>query len=71
MKFQYLTIIKNKKYISKLLTCENKIKESQELLNGIAKRKEEVINSFLTDESLKNEELKIAAEPEIDYKKQK
>lgn len=48
-----------------------KIKESQELLNGIAKRKEEVINSFLTDESLKNEKLKIAAEPEIDYKKQK
>lgn len=57
-----------KKHVVKLLTCENKINASQEIINGIAKRKEAVIKSYLMGKA-SEPELAMAAEPKADYKK--
>ncbi len=64
-------LTEQKKYVSKFLRCENKIKESQKLLSGISKRKEEVIKSFLENDSLKSEKIKMVAEPRVKYKNNK
>jgi len=58
------------KYVDKILACETKIKASQELIAGIAKRKEAVIKSYLMGEA-EEPVLAMAAEPEMKYKKKK
>jgi len=60
-----------KKLIGEVERIEGQIKKSQKILDGIPNQKEEVIKSYLTGKSLKKEELKIAAEPEVDYNKKK
>lgn len=60
-----------KKLIDQVQKHNFKISESKKIIGGIAKRKEDVINSYLTDETLKKKEFKIAAEPKVDYKKKK
>ncbi|MDF1675580.1 MAG: N-6 DNA methylase, partial [Vicingaceae bacterium] len=56
------------KLISNIEKAENKIKASQVIIDGIAKRKEAVIKSYLMGE-VKEPALAIAAEPKAKYKK--
>ncbi len=49
---------------------EKKIKVSQDIIAGIAKRKEAIIGSYLMGEA-EEPELAMAAEPETKYKKKK
>ncbi|ELR69910.1 Type I restriction-modification system, DNA-methyltransferase subunit M [Fulvivirga imtechensis AK7] len=58
------------KLVSNIEKAETKIKASQELIAGIAKRKEAVIKSYLMGET-EETELAMAAEPEMKYKKKK
>ncbi|GBF21215.1 type-1 restriction enzyme EcoKI specificity protein [Arenibacter sp. NBRC 103722] len=57
-----------KKYVTKISACESKIKTSQDLISGIAKRKEAVIKSYLMGE-IKEPELAMVAESKGEYKK--
>lgn len=67
------------KFLSDIDKCETRIKESQELIDGIAIRKEAIIKSYLMDDDaqksvskeIKGQELSLAAEPEVSYKKKK
>jgi type I restriction-modification system DNA methylase subunit/restriction endonuclease S subunit len=54
--------------IIKVEELEKKIKDSQDIINGMAKRKEAVIKSYLMGE-VKETEIAIAAEPKVKYKK--
>lgn len=56
------------KLIKEVEKREKKIKASQEIINGIAKRKEAVIKSYLMGKATEPE-LAMAAEPKADYKK--
>src|SRR5690554_2353514 len=58
------------KLISDIEKTEMKIKASQEIIDGIARRKEEIIKSFLIGKSSDNK-LAMAAEPKEDYNKPK
>lgn len=58
------------KLIKEVEKREKKIKDSQEIIAGIAKRKEAVIKSYLMGEA-EEPELAMAAEPETKYKKKK
>ncbi|QMU66779.1 MAG: hypothetical protein GKR88_18445 [Flavobacteriaceae bacterium] len=54
--------------ISNIEKAEKKIKASQDIIDGVTKRKETVIKSYLMGE-VTEPELAIAAEPKVDYKK--
>jgi len=56
------------KLISNIENAETKIKTSQELIDGIAKKKEEVIKSYLIGKA-SEPKLAMAAEPKEEYKK--
>jgi type I restriction enzyme M protein len=56
------------KLIKEVEKREKKINASQEIINGIAKRKEEVIKSYLMDKA-SSPKIVRAAEPKVDYKK--
>lgn len=58
------------KLIKEVEKMEKKIKESQEIIAGIAKRKEAVIKSYLMRET-KEFELSMPAGPKAVYKKKK
>lgn len=58
------------KLIKEVEKLETKIKSAQELIDGIVRRKEAVIKSYFMGES-KEQELAIAAEPKMKYKKKK
>jgi type I restriction-modification system DNA methylase subunit len=57
-----------KKYVYKISACETKIKASQDIINGIAKRKEAIIKTYLMGE-VSEPELAMAAEATGEYKK--
>jgi len=57
-----------KKYVYKISACETKIKASQDIINGIAKRKEAIIKTYLMGE-VSEPELAMAAEAKEEYKK--
>lgn len=58
------------KLIKEVEKREKKIKDSQDVIAGIAKRKEAVIKSYLMGEAEKPK-LAMAADPETKYKKKK
>lgn len=58
------------KLIKEVDKMEKKIRDSQEIIAGVVKRKEAVIKSFLTGGSAEPE-LMVAAEPKVVYKKKK
>lgn len=57
-----------KTLIKEIEKCELQLKKSQETLDSIEQRKEEVINAYLIDNKLNKVEFDIAAESEVEYK---